>query len=386
MYKMENPDAKEKNDNSSKKPIKKWGSRVIDGNEEKLALGIEALVGGALIYIGLTSPLKNFREALYNARHAAKTVSDAVKGGPEGMRAVKNLDEAIRILEAAKSENKEASDALTSYYAARKDFVSNLSKVYNENENLSRVCSRLEIQLKGTLKNFFETGNELKPEWWKENIDGPIIVTYGKALRTFGSKDYKDLTNDQIIAKALESSEKLKKFYEEARKFYDAREKNERTVREFCDYVSKVKETTEQENKEIESLFPQLISRVKEGYTVEDYLFEVDAKGTKMINEEVINIEAKVQAYDGEVTETRTEVAKVVPVEKYNSTTWVDVATNPFVVGAGLVLLLKGLSRAFLPRIADNAVSKAVCYPVKLTGNLANNIYNKIKPKKDGEK
>lgn len=339
---------------------KKWGNRLVNGREEKLALGIETLVGGTILSTTLSDSVSSLREAGYDLMHAVKTVSDAVQGGPEGMRAAKNLDEALRIVENAKTQNQEATAALQDYYAARKDFVTELVGVYKENEVLSRECQRLKVQLEGTLKNFFEAGNQLKPQIMRE-IDNAIIKLYGM---------------DPV--EALEKSERLKEFYGNVRIFYDSREKNENTIKEFCNYLAKTQEQSANQNQRIEGLFPELIQRVKEGYTIEDYIFNVDGKGANMGQNEVTATGNKVHQYEGQVDKTRDNVGNVIELPGYSGTNWIDIATNPFVMAAAGVMLLKGVSRAFLPNVVDNLISKAVCYPVKLTGNIATYLYDAV--------
>ena len=361
-------------------PEKRWGNRVLNNRERVASFPLEVIAGGLALEYGLPDALKSLREAAYHFRHATNTVSDAIQGGPEGMRAATNLEKAIETVEQAASTNKEAAAALEDYLVARKDFSENLLEIYQANETISRISDRLITQLKGTAKNFFEVGNALKSEWWEENIDGPIIVTYGKALRTLGNKKYKDLSDDQIIAKALESSENLKEFYKSARQFYDAREKNEDTIQQFCDYLAQTQQTTKEQNVKIEEQFPSLISRLKEGYEVEDGIFKTDKEGANMSPEDVTQTGQEVEGYRTNVDNTRASVEQAVPIPKYSELNWVDYATNPFVLAAIGVLVLRGAAVSLLPKgfKVDNAISKGVCYPFKLAGNLASNLYDRV--------
>jgi hypothetical protein len=362
---MENPRETKK----EKKPS------FLDENEERVALLVEVMAGGLAFNYLAGDALKSAREAVYHARHAANTVADAAKGGPEGMRAAENLEQAIEMVETAAQNDTKASEALREYYSAHKGFVKELLNVYNESETLARVCTRLEIQLKGMAKNLFEFGNDLKPGWWKENVDLPIVIKYAKTLRYFGDEEYKDLTDDEIVAKALESSDNLKEFYQNAREFYDAREKSETTVKEFCDYITEVRQNSQEKMKQIEQ---KLIDIVKEGVSTEDYIFDLDAKGAELTKADVEHVDEVVAEYDANVDETREEVGQEVPLQPYSKPIWIDAVTNPFVLGAATVLAAKGISRLFLPRFVDKAISYGVCYPLRLAGKAGSFLYSKI--------
>ena len=205
--------------NSGNSSKTKWGAKLVNGREEKAAFGVEILALASVMQVVFPESVNSLREAGYYFRHAGGTVSDAIKGGPEGMRSAKNLEEAIQMLDKAASVNQKAAKSLSAYFSSRQEFAANLAKVYQDNETLVRVASRLEIQLKGTLKNLFEVGNSLKPQIMRD-IDSVVTEIYGM---------------DPV--EAIEKSENLRQFYLKVRKFYGAREQSAVTITGFCDYV-----------------------------------------------------------------------------------------------------------------------------------------------------
>ncbi len=350
---------------------KRIGSRTLDGREGLVEAPIAIAIGGAIIQIQVPDALKDLRESLYMFGHAGKTITDAVQGGPEGMMSAKNLEEAIRIVETEASRNAEASKIyseatriMQQKIASRKSFVESILDVYNQNETTSRVVSRLTVQLKGATKQLFEVGNDLKNDWWKQNIDAPIILNYGKMMRQLGNESYKNLTDDQIIVKAIESSENLKQFYTEARKFYDSRQKGEDAINAFTSYLEKTLEKADSDNREIENLYPRLISMLREGYSIEDYIIATDTKGAKMTKEDVSTTKGKVEGYGATVGETRTEVAKVTPLPQ-EGTDWITIATNPFMLALAGYVAYRGITgmaniHGITSRIAVSPVKQAL--------------------------
>ncbi len=290
--------------------------------------------------------LETLKEGFYNARHAYRTGKEIVTGGPEGMKAAKNLEEALAIVEAAKKDNQVAEQALESYFTERKDLLHSLVRVYQDNETLSREVERLEVQLKGALKNFFELGNQVKPNWWKENIDQAIIKLYGM---------------DPVAA--VEKSERLKEFYKNVRKFYDAREQNENTVKEFCDYLGKFKEETKAQNERINKLFPNLIERVKETYETEDRIFERDDKGASLTKRDLEQTIDEVARAKKNAQQTETQAAQEVPIKPYDPYNWVDAVTNPVILGLTGALIVKGASK-LLPRPMDRNFTRLTASPI----------------------
>ena len=307
-----------------------------------------AVLGGLGYLAALQMPefLTTLKEGLYNVRHAYKTGKEIATGGSEGMKSVKNLEEALAIVEAAKKDNQTAGQALESYFIERKDLLHSMVGVYRENETLTREVERLEVQLKGALKNFFELGNQVKPHWWKENVDQAIIKLYGM---------------DPVAA--VEKSERLKEFYKNVRKFYDAREQNENTVKEFCDYLAQFKQTTQAQNERINKLFPNLIERVKETYEKEDKIFKRDDKGAKMTREDLEKTIDEVAHYRGNTQQTETQVAQEVPIKPYDPYNWVDAVTNPVILGLAGALMVKGASK-LLPHPIDRNFTRLTASPI----------------------
>lgn len=354
----------------------RWGSK-LNGHETPVETAVSILAAGTLLHFGFPDVTLHLRESGYNLRQAYNTVSDAAHGGPQGMRAARSLEEAIALVTNAGSENTEAARALEQYYQSRGNFATELLNVYTANETLARVAGRAGIQLKGAAKNFFEVGNDLKGDWWKTNIDGPITVSYGRMLRMLGSPEYKGLTNDQIIAKALESSENLKKFYTEARKFYDSREKAEEAANAFCSFLEETVKNAEAENIGIEKMYPGLIGMVRQGYNVEDYFLALDKKGIRITGEDLANVGKDVKGHEAVVADTRGNVAVYAPLPKHGPD-WIGIATNPFMLAMAGYVLVRGVRTSMLPRFVDNGISRAVCYPLKQALNGANKLYDTI--------
>jgi len=363
-----------------------WGNKILDGNEERVAMALEVIAGiyGAKWVFG--PALASLKETLYNARHAYLTVSDYVKGGPEGMRSVQNLeevlrDEAISVLEKMKHRDGKANEALEELQMVvekRKQSVTELGNIYRENENVARVCNRLRVHLKGALKNFYEINNDIKPSWWKQNVDGPLIDLWGTIQEYSGNKEWQNMTREQKIKKALEESKEFREFYQDARKFSDARRLNENTVRQFCDYLSKTETKLTEQNDAIDAILERFSEIMVETYGKEDRIFETDRKGTDMAREEAARVKEDVKEYEANVAETRQQASQQVPMRPYSEPAYIDVLTNPVIVGAAAVLLFKGLTKLTVPKCIGNAVSKGICYPLKLAGNYANLLYSKI--------
>ncbi len=305
---------------------KKYGGPVL-----RESASTTVLVGGLVYLLKDREFLRDLRESFYNMRHAGRTGYEMISGGPEGMKATKRLEDALEIVEVASEGNKEAREALEKYVLERKELVGKLGGIYKENETLSREAERLGLQLQGALKNFFEVGNSLKPDFWRK-IDDTIIRIYGQ---------------DPIEAR--EKSLRLKEFYQNVRKFYDSREKNEHTVKEFCDYLVKVKEESIEQNRRFNEIFPNVIARVKEGYETEDGLFRTSEGGLLGARRDVRKDELKkmgkdVKDYRGKVDRTEDEVRAEMPIEPFREKNFVDYITNPVILGLAGAVFLKGIS------------------------------------------
>jgi len=320
-----------------------------------------AVLAGGLTYLAsFNYPfLQTVKESLYNARHAARTSYEMVSGGPEGMKAVKNLDEALQLVTLSAESNKEARESLENYISKRKELVSELGRVYKENETIGQEAERLKIQLEGTLKNFFEIGNTLKPEFL-DKLDNNIMKLYGM---------------DPVQAR--EKSGRLMEFYKNVRKFYDAREKNEHTVKEFSDYLVAVKEDSIKQNEKFNELFPSVISRVREGYENEDALFNTGEKSILGLRKDVkiSDLEktaTNVKKFREGVDTTENDVRKEMPITPYREGNWIDFTLNPLTLGITGALLLKGISN--ITPVTRKALTYATLSPYYITKSIAKGI------------
>jgi hypothetical protein len=381
MSSKEPGQSKDSRDNSRQNTS--FGNRVLDGREGKVAVALELLIGAGTMHLFFGNSLKSIRESALNLIHAANTSADIVLGGPEGMRAAQNLEEALYVVEQNSITSKKAADALVNYNKAKKEFARDIVATYKANEDVARECRRLGLQLKASVKNFFDAGNELKPGALR-SFDRVIYLTYGRSLQLVGNKDYEGLNDDQIIARVLENSEQMKALYEQCRRFYDALQKDENTIRQLCEALSEVGDACEKENQKMQEAYPLLISpehiaRLSERWSIEDYLFDVEAKGASIGKGDVQQACLLQKEYGQRVENARAEIGRAVVLEPYrNPAAWIDFALNPAVLGIAAVLILKGA----MSNYADNAVSRVLCYPIKKTFNGANylcsRLYDKI--------
>ncbi len=354
------------------------GSRLLDGREPAGEAAIVVGLGSQLFRITFPNMFEHLYSAGTSARQAYETVSDAVKGGPQGMRGAKSLDEAIRALEEASSVNREAARTLNQYTAARKEFVQALLRTYEDNETTARVLQRAEVQLKASAKSALDAGNSIKPGILWEIYDKPIIVAYATAKRNLGDPLYaKARNNDELVSIALEHSDNMRKFYDETRKFYNERQKAEETVNAFTSYLQKTMADTQQKNQELERLYPKVIEMVKKGYSVEDIIFEMDRKNLAITKEDVQKTATSVGEHQSTVEGTRTEVGKVTPLPE-QGIDYIGIVTNPFVITAALYVVAKGIRATLLPRFIDNGISRLVVSPVKQGLNGAHWMYDTV--------
>ncbi|MBI2142246.1 hypothetical protein HYU15_02010, partial [Candidatus Woesearchaeota archaeon] len=350
---------------------KRLGSRLLDGREGLAEAAITVPVVGSLFQIAFPVPFGDLTESGRRLAQAYTTISDAVQGGPPGQRASRSLDEAIRAVTAAGSNNAEAARSLEQLYASRKSFVENLLKVYNENETTVRVAQRTAVQLKGSAKEFFQIGEDLKADWWRQTVDRPIILVFGKI-----NPEYRGLSDDQIVIKVLENSENMRTFYTEARKFYDSRQKGEEAVNAFASFLEKTIADTEAYNGKIESVFPDIIRMTKQGYSVEDIIINTDAKGAAISREDVAKTGKAVNEYGQVVGDTRSEVGQYTPLPGAGLDL-VGLVTNPFFVTAAAYVAFRGARAILLPGPLDRGISRLVVSPVKQALNATHYLLGK---------
>ena len=292
---------------------------------------------------------ENVREGLRMGRHTGKTIYDVVSGGPKGMKSAKNLQEALEIVANAGKANEEAGKVLEEYVADRKSFVGELVGAYKENENVFRVAQRVETQMSGTLKGFFEVGNSLKPEIMRK-VDEAIIRVYGM---------------DPI--EAVEKSERLREFYKDARKFYDAREKDEHSVSEFCDFLNNTRDESVARNKVYNELFPEVVARVREGYETEDQIFSTGERNifgfrSDVSKEELKGLGKEIDTFERNVDKSYESVRGEVPIEPYKEANWIDYSVNPLVLGIVGALAVKGASK-LLPGVVERPIRYVTAVP-----------------------
>jgi hypothetical protein len=356
-----------------------WGSRCLKGNEEKIALCEELAAGAFLMSYFGGSSLENLKQSARSMRHAAMTVSDAVNGGPEGMRAALTLDRAVKLVEQSSKTNKNAAQALDEYNEQTRQFLEKLVMTYVQNETVKRQAQRFSTQIRGAVKHFSEFLGDMKPEVWRQYFDVPGYIGYGKVMQAMKRQGWEGLTNDQIIAKVIDTSETMKLFYKRMNDFYTAREANENTVSSMCAYLSQVHGKAEKENSELEKLYPKLLGLVKETLKKEDIVLETDAKGANMTKGNAQSIQGFVSAYQKDVDNMRAEAAEAVPFKPYHSgEVWINYGLDPLTVGVAAALILNAARRLLLPKSVEQAVSRSIALPVKFTGNCANRLYSKI--------
>ena len=283
------------------------------------------------------------KAAYAHGKHSARTIQELAMG-TKGQRAVNNLEQALSILGKAGTDYDEINKALSQYGQEREQLVENLKRTYEENETMGREFHRLQINLEGFAKNFLELGNDVKPDAWKKHIDNTIIRIYGM---------------DPV--EAIERSEKLKEFYSEARAFYDQREINERSVKNFCDFLARTRVEGEEQNKKINGVLQNLEGTVNETYNVENKVFEGH---DNRYNANIPQLKQEVLQHGESVMNTREGVQEYTPVPISNFS-WLDIALNPFVLGLAAGATVKGASKA-LPSFIERPINTATAYPLDI--------------------
>lgn len=363
-----------------RQPEKKWGNKL--SSSKAVEAGLEVIVGANIIKFVLPEALHYLKESAHHFRHSLKTISDSKKGGPEGMRSAIDLNDAIAVLE-ANQDYPPASKALNEFYAARNAYASELVSKYKSNETIIRVGQKLELQLKATFKNLSEVGIKVKPNFWTEYVDKPLIKLFGKTKQIIGSEEYQGLSNLELELKAEKISQNLLQFYQEVNLFYNSREKNENTIKNFNQYLKNTLDQAKTENinikTQIQKHFPGILELVEQGYKVEDAIFLTHQKGSKITGEEISSTGRDVKTYSEEVDNLRSEIRQDIPMPKYSTFTWVDIATNPYLLALIPVIIVHGVRAVSLVgplRIIDNEFTYLVNTLVRISGNIATNLYD----------
>lgn len=323
---------------------KRWGTRAVKGREGIAALAVEGAVAYYLVNQFLGKTLEDLKESAYMVRHAGKTIADAVQGGPEGNRKMEDVDAALDVLIRDASGNKEAEIVL-------KQHVESLLAVYNKYETISRVASRLKVQIKGAAKYFYEVGNDLKPGF-VDTLDNMIIDLYGK--------DPKE---------AREKSEFLKKFYKDAREFYDAVEDREDLVASVGDIELKAIKEKQKVEEVLNKHFPGLITHLQNGYDLESYIIAMDTKGADITGKEVEGVGARVKEYDHQLRDARTEISSDVKLPDYSTTNLADYMINPLTFAVVGLLAYRGAT-GLVPALRKG-LNMMFAAPVKWAGDGA---------------
>ena len=246
----------------------------------------------------------------------------------------------------------------------------NKVQVYKENETFVDQAKLLKLQIEGALKNFYEIGNDIKPQTWKEKIDAPIIIAWAKGQRAIGNPDYKGLDDSQLYERALEKSQRMQEFHKQVRKFSDATEKGEHTMKETCNYLEGMINEGKAENQRWVDLLPSLEKYVGGKYDVRDLLF-AQRREKDFSESRNAKTESRVTEFRKNVDGAYEEVRREMPIEEYSDKNWVDVVTNPLNIGLIVAAAGYGASRVVksIPVIGKyivNPVSKVLAAPVML--------------------
>ncbi|HOI19292.1 MAG TPA: hypothetical protein PLX15_05535 [Candidatus Woesearchaeota archaeon] len=299
--------------------------------------------------------------------------------GSSAQKAARTLYDSIIEVEKAAQENRDGAEALERYKKSTINLIEELLNVHAQNETLVATSRTLTVQLKQSLKFLFEIGNDIKPDFWYEHVDKPIIAIYGKIRETF-DKEYQNLTTEEKLQKALEDSKELKEFYTQTKQFYEQVEKNQKTIEEFCNYLTKIETSSSEANKKIEEFFPDILKILKEGYTIERYIQETDKKGIGMNQEDLESLAATAEEYIGASKELNTEIGYVAPITIKNNPHFTDYILNPYVIAFATIVAYKGLMNTVVPfgKKIDSIISRIISYlPEKLITGIANYFHNR---------
>ena len=326
-------------------------------------IGSTAVLAGAGAYAFSHMPdfMLSVIEGAKHGRHMYRTGGEII-GGSDGQKAVKNLEEALKIIAVTAKENEGAKEILDDYFNERISLVERLGADYELNETIARETERLFVQLNGMIVEYTAAGDELA----------------NKASRGLFRKIDDWFMNKVGDAKAArEGLPQLQEIVREARKFYDGREKHEHTVKELCGYLLGKKEESLEKNKKINSHIVSLITQLDRTYEAETHVFKVDdkinlfkaliGKSREVLAEgEVKNLKENVADYRKGVDNTETEIRKDVSIEPFNDKNWVDYVINPIGVGIAAAVAVKGISKLFMPRPLYDGFTSLTLLPITI--------------------
>lgn len=321
---------------------KKENMKYKDG-KSLATLWVAGTIATANLFSG--SLKGHVRDAYEHFRYSTQAVSEMVRG-TEGEREVKNLEDALKVVREQTGQYTSIDEELAGYMNEREELVGNLSRLYEDNETLVREAQRLNVNLQGFLKNFYEIGNDLKPGFWKRYVDDTVISFYGM---------------DKV--EALEKSEKLKKFYEEVREFYSAREANEDSIAVFSRFLSEMEIDSREQNERVNRILGKLEGTLGETYQTENKIFDENPAGFWKGEKDSKGLEGSVNQYQGNVESAKGDVQEFTPVYERSGFDWITFMLNPMTLGFIGASVLKGASK-ILPGFLERPLNMGLAYPV----------------------
>ncbi len=334
----------------------RWGERLCKNREGTIDFIAETAVLSIILATYAAPVMDHLKEVAYNALHTKDAFGEMFTG-TLGEQAANSVDVPRQF----------------------EPCMTQLRQQYDSNETISREASRIEISVKGAFKEFFETGNELKPIWWKRLDDG-IVDGYGKVMKTLGNEAVADASDGQFVSMYRQGSQRLERLYEKSQSFAEARQQNEETVRDFIEYLGDAKATAIEENTQMAGLCPQLVQRVKEGYQTENRLLYADGRGVGMSDGDLRKVQEGVNRFASDVQDTRVDVSEEIPLSGH-AVPYIDIAMNPLVLAVAGVALLKGVRRTFLPKAIDEGIANVVTVPVRYGINAVHDLHEYIRDK-----
>lgn len=342
-------------------------------DREVVSIGVLSGIG-TYAFSYMPDFLRAIKEGTYHARHAYRTTKE-MREGSEGMKAVDNLEDALKVIAKASAENELAREELDSYFNERLELVDRLANNYHENETLAREADRLATQIKGMLVEYTAAGDEVA-----NKVTGGLF----KKIDNFIMNRVGDAN------KAREGLPQLQEFYREARKFYDGREKHENTVKELCDYLSKKSAEGLDANKRLNEHLELMIKQLDKTYNVEDHVFDIDDKVSfykalierkkeQLTAEDVKDIGEEVSEYRDGVNKAEAGVMQDVPMQHFNERNWVDSVVNPLSIGIAGAVLLKGISKFVMPKRAYDSFTSLTLMPITFPYSCAKMLVKKYK-------